>query len=144
MCWYNSLPSPSPTTQDQWKIWILKPCRWFRFHSILFQSTETGSYFVIEPTINHRKLLLTPTFFDPSESKYQGRGFSTIEMSPVTMVASYLFHEVVNTLRNFEEYSEEDRRTCLLYCRKLGRNLQCIPANPIYAVVPEPEYQTWI
>ncbi len=122
----------------------MKPCLWFRYHSVLFQSTLTKNYFTIEPLITDDKLTITPAYFDPYDPKYQDRGFVSIEMSPITIVASQLFHEIARALRQFDQYTNENRRTCLLYCRQLGRNLKCIPSKPVYALIPEPNHQTWI
>ena len=88
--------------------------------------------------------MLNTHFFDPKDPKYENRWFITMELSHVTMAPKVIFHEVAETLRQFDQYSSEDKRTCILYCRQLARKMKCIPATLVYALVPDPLVQTWL
>ena len=87
--------------------------------------------------------MLNPHIFNPSHSRYEGRWFVSTELAEFTMPPSKIFQEALETLRDFGGPDKEGN-SCFTYCQQLAINLDCVPPVITYAVVPEPEKQSWV
>ena len=118
--YWNKHQYPALRKQTTWKIQLLKPSRWFKHHSILVQSAETGEHFTIELFVSvgtgaqHTHVIPRSRHFDPSTEKYAH--LEATDLGEVHSSAVNLFDTALQCLKEFGQY-DQYTNNCQDYCQ---------------------------
>ena len=105
---------PSLHKRSEWKVQLLKPSKWFKHHSLLVESIETGECFTIELVVSKTSVTpFTRQFAVGSESHSH---LETVDLGRVSLPASQLFNMALNCLQDFGSYHKVTNN-CQAFCQ---------------------------
>ena len=113
--YWNKHQYPALRKQTTWKIQLLKPSQWFKHHSILVQSAETGEYFTIELVVSvGTGVIPFSRHFDPSTERHAH--LEATDLGEVQSSAVNLFDTALRCLKEFGQY-DKYTNNCQDYCQ---------------------------
>ena len=120
--YWNKHSYPALRKQTTWKIQLLKPSQWFKHHSILIQSAETGEYFTIELQLvvsvgtgaQHAQVIPRSRHFNPSTERHAH--LEATDLGEVHSSAVNLFDTALRCLKEFGQY-DQYTNNCQNYCQ---------------------------
>ena len=105
---------PARTETVTWRVYLVRPSKWFYHHSLLVQSAESGYSFTIELVVDVESRSVVPTsrLFDPSD--YPQLDYT--RLGEVTTSAKALFGKALKCLERFGDYYYYTHN-CQDYCK---------------------------
>ena len=116
--YWTAYKYPSMHKVTQWKMQLVKPTRWFKHHSVLVQSVETGEHFTIELVISETEGVIPFTRrFDPSDVRYSCLDYT--DLGEISMSAVQLFENALKCIEDFGDYNRITSN-CQDFCQVLS------------------------
>ena len=113
--YWNNHQYPALRKQTTWIIQLLKPSQWFKHHSILIQSAETGEYFTIELVVSvGTGVIPFSRHFDLSTKRHAH--LEATDLGEVHSSAVNLFDTALQSLKEFGQY-DKYTNNCQDYCQ---------------------------
>ena len=108
---------PEPGEEEEWSVWLVKPNKMFKHHSLVIESTVRGGSFTIELLVNVDTNQVMPKSrpFNMNDPRYSH--LLTFErLGNITRSAISLFQTALDRLEKFGTYNEITNN-CQGYCK---------------------------